>query len=106
MEINLSEIQIMPCKPRSGLLAFTSFVLNNSFYIGDVAIYSRLNGDGFRLAYPTKVLTNGLKIQCFHPIRHDVAQLIEEQVIKAFLELTEKAMMMKGKSSNGYSREE
>ena len=101
MEINLSEIQIIPIKPRNGLLAFVSFVLNNSFYIGDVAIYSRLNQEGYRLVYPIKVLPNGVKINCFHPINRQAAQAIEEQVIKAFLELAEKATMRKGAYQDG-----
>jgi len=66
MEAKLSEIQIIPVKPHNGLLAFVSFVINSSFFVGDAAIYSRLDGQGFRLAYSTKVLVNGLKINCFH----------------------------------------
>jgi len=100
MEINLSEIQIIPCKPRNGLLAFVSFVLNDSFYVGDIGLYSRLNGEGYRLVYPIKVLPNGLKINCFHPIRKQVAQEIEKQVIEVFLELTEKAMIKRGESQD------
>jgi len=105
MEINLTEINITPILPKGGLLAFVSFVINNSFFIGDVAIYSRLNKQGFRLAYSTKVLHNGLKINSFHPIRREVAQAIEKQVIDKFLKLTEKATMTKGNCENGYTRE-
>ena len=90
MEITLSEIQIIPVKPRDGLLAFCSFVINASFYVGDIAIYSRLNRDGYRLAYPIKVLANGVKVHCFHPINRQVAQSIERQVVEKFLELTQK----------------
>lgn len=100
MEINLSEIEIVPIKPRIGLLAFVSFVLNNSFYIGDVAIYSRLNQDGYRLVYPVKVLQNGLRVNCFHPINQQVAQAIERQIIDKFLELIEKAKIKKGVSQD------
>lgn len=104
MEINLSEIQIVPVKPRNGLLAFVSFVLNDSFYMGDIAIYSRLNQEGYRLVYPIKVLPNGLKINCFHPINKEVAETIEEQVIEAFLEFIEKAMRKKGENRNEEDR--
>lgn len=100
-EINLSEIDVTPTKPHNGLLAFCSFVINNSFYVGDVAIYSRLDGTGFRLVYPIKVLRNGLKINCFYPINSESAQAIETQVIKAFLELVEKAKNRKGTVENG-----
>ena len=87
MEINLSEINIIPVKPRNGLLAFVSFILNNSFYVGDVALYSRLNQDGYRLCYPLKILANGVKVNCFHPITKEASQAIEKAVIERFEEL-------------------
>ncbi len=104
-EIVISEIQIIPVKPKGGLVAFTSFVINDSFFVGDVAIYSRLDGSGYRLVYPIKVLINGVKINCFYPINHKSAQAIEEQIVKSFLALVEKAKMRKGSSSND-SRQE
>jgi len=96
MEITLTEIEIIPVKPHNGLVAFSSFVLNKSFYIGDVAIYSRLSEEGYRLVYPTKILPNGLKINCFYPINREVGLLIEKTVIKAYLSLIEKVMTRKG----------
>lgn len=83
-EITASEIQIVPVKPRNGLLAFTSFVLNDSFYIGDVAIYSRLNGDGLRLVYPMRTLSNGARVQAFHPINKAAALAIEKPISTAY----------------------
>lgn len=105
-EITLSEIQIIPIKPRNGLLAFCSFIINKQFYVGDVAIYSRLNKEGFRLVFPVRVLPNGLKVSCFHPISRESAQAIEEPIIEAFLELAEKATKMKGVSDEPNGRVE
>jgi DNA-binding cell septation regulator SpoVG len=90
MDVSLSEIEITPVKPREGLLAFTSFVLNGAFYTGDIAIYSRPSGEGYRLVYPIRVLPNGAKVNIFHPIRKDVAQEIEERVSEAYQELLNK----------------
>lgn len=90
-EINLSEIEIIPIKPRNGLLAFASFVLNNSFYVGSVAIYSKFSESGYRLVYPEKVLANGFKISCFHPINNQVAKQIEEKIFEVYESLIEKA---------------
>lgn len=89
-EIAISEIQIIPIKPHNGLLAFVSFVLNNSFYVGDIALYSRLDGTGYRLVYPIKILPNGLKINCFHPINYKTTQIIEEQITNKFIKLLKK----------------
>jgi stage V sporulation protein G len=96
MGISLTEIQIIPIKPRNGLLAFASFVLNKAFYIGDVAIYSRLDGNGYRLVFPIKTLKNGFNVNIFHPINHESAQALEEPVIRAFAELIEKVTIRKG----------
>ena len=95
MDIILSEIQIVPVKPYNGLLAFCTFVVNNSFFCGDIAIYSRLDGTGYRLAYPSKTLANGSRFQIFHPINKQSAQAIEKQVIDKYLEL------MQGENING-----
>lgn len=98
MTIKLTEIQIVPVKPKDGLIAFVSFVMNESFFIGDVAIYSRIDQQGYRLVYPAKTLFNGLKINCFKPINKPVADEIERQVLGEFGKLTEKAKKMEGTS--------
>ena len=41
--IKLTEIEIVPVRPNKGLVAFASFILNDSFFIGDVAIYTRID---------------------------------------------------------------
>ena len=87
MNITVSEIEIIPIKPHNGLLAFTSFILNSAFYIGDVAIYSRLSKPGYRLVYPVKVLANGAKVNCFHPINNAASQIIEDAVVKKYSSL-------------------
>ena len=96
MTIKLTEIQIVPVKPNNGLVAFVSFVISESFFVGDVAIYSRINHEGYRLVYPTKILFNGLKINCFKPINRNVAEAIEEQVLCDFDKLTDKAKKTEG----------
>jgi len=78
----LSEIQIIPIKPKDGIVAFASLVLNRALYLGSIAIMTRPTG-GFRLVYPTKKL--GAKgINLFHPINRDFAQVLEKEVIKKF----------------------
>jgi len=91
MSITISEIEIIPIKPHNGLLAFSSFILNNAFYIGDVAIYSRLNKPGYRLVYPVKALAYGARVNCFHPINKNAAQKIEDEVIKKYSDLISKS---------------
>lgn len=68
------EINIVPIKPRYGLIAFASFVIFESFYISSVAIYTRPGG-GIRLVYPRKRNQD----MC-HPINADIGAMIENAV--------------------------
>ncbi len=78
-ETQISEINIVPVKPNEGLIAFASFVLDEKYYVGSVAIYTRLNGDGFRLAYPTRKIGDR-NINIFYPINSETGRAIEEAI--------------------------
>ena len=88
-EIQVSEIQIIPVKPKDGLVAFASFVLDKKYYVGSVAVFTRLNGEGFRLVYPAKKV-NEKNINIFYPINSETGNAIEiaisEKVYKMFNE--------------------
>ena len=59
-EISVSDIQIFPVRPKNGLIAFVSCVVNGAIYIGNIALFTSFtNPSGFRLAYPNKRLPNG-----------------------------------------------
>ena len=76
----VTEVQILPVKPRDGLIAFTSLVVNEQLYIGNIAVYTRPDGSGIRLVFPAKTLPNGLTVSCVHPIHREVGQVITEAV--------------------------
>ena len=82
----ISEIQVIPVKPKEGLIGFASFVLDEKYYLSSVAIYTRLDGSGYRLVYPTKKVGER-NINIFHPINREVAEAIEEEVVKKVNEL-------------------
>ena len=75
----LSEIQFVPLKPRDGLVGFVSFVLDNRYYVGSIAVYTRLNGIGYRLVYPAKKVGER-NFNTFNPIDPAIGQSIEEKV--------------------------
>ena len=79
--ISISEINIVPVKPKDGLLGFVSFVVDESFYMGNITIYSKLNG-GIRLVYPKKG-----EIYCLHPIQKKVGRFLETLVQEKFNEI-------------------
>ena len=78
-ETQISEIQIVPVKPQEGLIAFASFVLDEKYYVGSVAIFTRLNSEGFRLVYPAKKVGDK-NINLFYPINSETGKAIEEAV--------------------------
>lgn len=89
--IHISEIQIIPIKPKDGLVAFASCVINESLYIGNIAIYtSPSKPGGFRLVYPSKTLPNGKEINCVHPINKEAGELISKAIIGKFKEIISK----------------
>jgi stage V sporulation protein G len=82
MKHKISEIQIVPVKPKDGLVAFANFVLDGNIYLGSIGIMTKLNG-GFRLVYPAKKIGNR-NINLFHPINKEFGQFIEIEVLKHF----------------------
>ena len=86
MTPQLSEIQIIPIRPKDGIVAFASFVLDSWLYCGSIAIMTRPQG-GYRLLYPTKKVADR-NLPLFHPIRRDIAQQIEQTVIAALENVT------------------
>lgn len=78
----INEIQIIPVKPRNGLIAFCSFVLFESIYCNSVAIFTKIDGN-LRLVYPTKKALNK-EINIFHPINKKVGSFIESEISKKF----------------------
>lgn len=80
--IQISEFEILPIKPKAGLIGFASFVLNQSFYVSNIAIHTRHDGN-IRLVYPAKTLPNGKVVNLFHPITQFAGQLVLEEAENA-----------------------
>lgn len=90
-ELFISEIQIIPVKPKEGLVAFASCVINESLYIGNIAIYTSPSKlEGYRLVYPSKILPTGKEISCIHPINKESGELISKAIIGRFKEIASK----------------
>ncbi len=83
---HISEIEIIPIKPQNGLLAFANFVLDEKFFLSSIAVHSRLDGNGYRLTYPTKNVGNK-PLNLFHPINREVSKEVEKAVIQKFKEV-------------------
>ena len=77
--MKITEVQIIPIKPKDGLVAFASVIVENSLYLGSMGVYTRLDGLGYRITYPTKKVGNK-DINIYHPINSDTSKDIEEAV--------------------------
>ena len=84
--MKITEIQITPIKPKYGLVGFASLVLDNSLYLGFIGVYTRLDGTGYRLTYPTKKIGDN-SINIYHPINKEAGKAIEEAVFKKLKEI-------------------
>jgi stage V sporulation protein G len=62
------------------LVAIASVIADNSLYLGSVGVYTRLNGSGYRITYPTKKIGNK-NINIYHPINKETSKAIEEAII-------------------------
>jgi len=78
-ETTITEIQFVPVKPQDGLVGFASFVLDQKYFVGSVAVRTRLNGVGYRLVYPAKKVGEK-SFQTFHPIDPNTGKEIEDKV--------------------------
>lgn len=90
-ELVVTEVQIIPVKPRNGLVAFVSCIVNDQFYIGNIAIYtSPSSQEGFRLVYPIKTLPTGKELNCVYPISRETGDIVLKAVVSKYKELLSK----------------
>lgn len=78
--MTITEIQIVPIKAQNGLVALASIVFDGSLYLGSIGIYTKLNGPGYRITYPTKTNSNR-NFNIYHPIRKEVSEAIERAIL-------------------------
>lgn len=101
----ISEVQIIPVKPASGLVAFASCVVDGQLFLGSLGIHKKLDGSGYRVTYPTKKIGNR-QINIYHPLNKEAGIAIEEAICKACLQLLERSDELNGRHSKvTYSRD-
>jgi len=82
VETTINEVTIIPIKPKNGLVALATCVLDNKIFLGSIGIYTRLKG-GYRLTYPNKKMGES-SINLYHPISKDVGDAIEKAIIEEY----------------------
>lgn len=82
---NITEVTIIPIKPKNGLVALASCVIDSKLYVGSIGIYTKLKG-GYRLTYPNKKVGDNA-INLYHPINSECGDAIEKAIVEKYEEL-------------------
>ncbi|OGQ05759.1 MAG: hypothetical protein A2W61_01915 [Deltaproteobacteria bacterium RIFCSPLOWO2_01_44_7] len=77
--MKVSEVNVHLVKPRDGLVAFASVVLDNRIYLGAIGVHQKLDGSGYRLTYPTRK-SGDRSFHIFHPIEKEISHEIERAI--------------------------
>jgi DNA-binding cell septation regulator SpoVG len=80
MTMQVTEVDIAFVKPKDGLIAFASVVLDDQLFLSGVAIHRKLVGSGYRLTYPTRKVGDA-QFSLFHPIRKPIGFAIEQAIV-------------------------
>lgn len=96
--MKISEVQIIPVKPANGLVGFASCVIDKSLYIGSLGIHQLIDGSGYRITYPTKLL-GSRQLNYYYPISKEAGRLIEEAITNKCQEIFEKSDENNGRHS-------
>jgi stage V sporulation protein G len=88
--MQVTEVNIELIKPKDGLIAFASVVVDDRIYLGSIGIHRKLNGDGYRLTYPTRKVGD-MQFNVFHPIRKDVGAAIACAVLNRLNDVLRKS---------------
>lgn len=79
MKTEIDEVEVVPIKPREGLIAFASCVMDKKLYLGSIGVHTKLDGSGYRLTYPTKKLGES-NIPIYHPISKELGEAIAKAI--------------------------
>lgn len=97
--MKITEIQINLTKPKDGLIGFASLVVNGDLYLSGIAIHKKLNGEGYRLTYPTRK-SGEQNFEVFYPINRTAGRQIENAILSRLKDVLNKLEQ----SNAGYNR--
>ena len=86
--MKVSKVEILPIRPRQGLIGFATVEIDEQLLLNSIAIHSKRDGSGYRLTYPTR--GNGdSSITVFHPTTPQLSRKIEQAVFESAQEIFE-----------------
>jgi stage V sporulation protein G len=81
MENKISNVQIIPIRPKEGLIGFASLIADEKIYLSSIGIYTKLKDSGYRITFPTKKVGQR-NIYLHHPIDKNLSKAIEEAILE------------------------
>lgn len=79
--MKVSKIEVVPVRPKRGLIGFATVELDEQIVLHSIGIHSRRDGDGYRLTYPTRQGGNQ-EFALFHPTTPELSKAIETLVFE------------------------
>ena len=87
--MKITEVNVIPIKPRDGLIGFANLVVDNYIWLNSIAIYLSPNKT-YRLLYPTKI-AGSKSLNVFHPINRIASNEIEQAIFKKCKDIFERS---------------
>ena len=85
-------VVFVPIRPTSkGLIGFANLTYNNQIALNGVAVYTKPSGEGIRLVYPLKILSNGKEVNYFCPLNREIGDVLTDSVSKVVFNLINKS---------------
>lgn len=79
MPLNITNVWINLIKPKSGIVGFACLTIDRSLHLSGIAIHERLDGNGYRLTYPTRKRGDH-QTDIFHPLNITASKQIETAI--------------------------
>ena len=84
--MKINKIKVRKVVPDRGLVGFASCIIDDSLYLGNIAVFTRLgDSERMRLVFPIKDI-DGKKISIFHPLTADLYFLLEQAIADKYKE--------------------
>ncbi len=80
--LEITDVVIKKVVENKGHIGFASCVINKCIRLNNIAIFKRLNKDGYRLVFPEKKFGEN-KVQIFFPLTNDAYFLLEKAITES-----------------------
>lgn len=80
MKLKIKKVEINLIKPSNGLIGFAHLTLDGGLFLGSIGIFSKRDGSGYRLTYPTR-MSGETDINIFHPVSHECSRYFEDVIV-------------------------